>query len=60
MEELVNKYNTLQRWIFTVIKENRCRGDDNVIDSLDLLEQSEEEFGATLLDFLIEAQSNEE
>lgn len=60
MEELVNKYNTLQRWIFTVIKENRCRGDDNVIDSLDLLEQSEEEFGVTLLDYLIEVQSNEE
>lgn len=60
MEELVNKYNALQRLIFIVIEENRCRGDDNVIDSLDLLEQAEEEFGSTFLDFLIEVQSDED
>lgn len=60
MQELINKYNILQRRIFNVVQENRCRGQDSIIDSLDLLEQSEEEFGSQLFDFLTELNEKEE
>lgn len=54
MQELIKKYNALQRRIVNVIRENRCRGDDGVVDSLDLLESSEEDFGSELFNFLLE------
>ena len=60
LQELINKYNILQRRIFNVVQENRCRGQDSIIDSLDLLEQSEEEFGSQLFDFLTELNEKEE
>lgn len=60
LQELINKYNTLQRRIFNVVQENRCRGDDYVVDSLDLLEQSEEDFGVELFNFLIDLNEREE
>lgn len=57
MRELIEKYNTLQRRVFDVIQENRCRGDD--IDSFDLLQQAEENFGIELFDFLTELNESE-
>lgn len=60
MQELISKYNILQRRIVNVIKENRCRGDDGAIDSLDLLETSEEEFGVELFNFLLELNEEDE
>lgn len=60
MQELIKKYNILQRRIFNVVQENRCRGQDSIIDTLDLLEQSEEEFGSQLFDFLTELNEKEE
>lgn len=60
LQELIKKYGTLQRRIFNVVQENRCRGQDSIIDSLDLLEQSEEEFGSQLFDFLTELNEKEE
>lgn len=50
----MKKYNNLQRMIFTVIQENRCRGADEVVDNLDILLNAEEEFGIELFDFLID------
>lgn len=55
--ELINKYNNLQRLVYNVVQENRCRSDD--IDSFDLLEQAEEEFGIQLFDFLTELNEKE-
>ncbi|MGL4454108.1 MAG: hypothetical protein ACRCTZ_23400 [Sarcina sp.] len=56
IKELLAKYNLLQSSIFKVIEENRCRGDDNVIDNLDELEWRESEFMIDLEDFLGELQ----
>lgn len=60
LRELITKYNILQRRIFNVVQENRCRGQDSIVDNLDLLEQSEEEFGSQLFDFLTELNEKEE
>lgn len=57
LQELINKYNSLQKYIRNVVQENR--GGDGDIDSFDLLEQSEEEFAIELLDFLTELNESE-
>jgi len=60
LQELINKYNNLQRLVYNVVQENRCRGQDSIVDNLDLLLSAEEEFGVELLDFLTELNEKEE
>ena len=60
MNELVNKYNLLQRAIYNAIEENKYNYSDDMIDCLDLLEQAEEEFGCELYDFLLKIQEERE
>ena len=60
LQELIKKYNILQRRIFNVVQENRCRGQDLIVDNLDLLMSAEEEFGSQLFDFLTELNEKEE
>ena len=60
LRELITKYNTLQRRIFNVVQENRCRVQDLIVDNLDLLMSAEEEFGSQLFDFLTELNEKEE
>ena len=60
LEELVNTYNELQRRIYDVIEENRYNQNDEVVNTLDLLEQSEERFGVEFLDFLMNLNEKEE
>ena len=59
LEELVNTYNELQRRIYDVIEENRYSQNDEVVNTLDLLEQAEERFGVELLDFLMNLNEKE-
>lgn len=54
MEELIVKYNELQKRIYDVVEENRYARDDNVVNTFDLLEQAEESFGVNLYDYLLE------
>ena len=60
LNELVNKYNLLQRAIHNVIEENKYNYSDDMINCLDLLEQAEEEFGCELYDFLLKIQEERE
>lgn len=60
LNELVNKYNLLQRAIYNAIEENKYNYSDDMIDCLDLLEQAEEEFGCELYDFLLKIQEERE
>lgn len=50
--ELINKYNSLQKLVYNVVQENRCRDGD--VDIYDMLENAEESFSIELLDFLTE------
>ena len=59
LEELVNTYNELQRRIYDTIEENRYSQNDEVVNTLDLLEQAEERFGVELLDFLMNLNEKE-
>lgn len=52
LQELINKYNSLQRLVYNVVQENRCRDGD--VDIYDMLENAEESFSIELLDFLTE------
>ena len=57
MQELINKYNDLQRLVYNVVQENRCRDGD--VDIYDMLENAEESFSIELLDFLTELNEKE-
>ena len=50
-EELVKKYNELQRIIYRVVNDYK---DEEFIDDIDRLEWAEEEFGSEFLDFLVQ------
>lgn len=52
LQELINRYNSLQRLVYNVVQENRCRDGD--VDIYDMLENAEESFSIELLDFLTE------
>lgn len=52
LQELINKYNSLQRLVYNVVQGNRCRDGD--VDIYDMLENAEESFSIELLDFLTE------
>lgn len=52
LQELINKYNSLQRIVYNVVQDNRCRDGD--VDIYDMLENAEESFSIELLDFLTE------
>lgn len=55
--KLINKYNSLQRLVYNVVQENRCRDGD--VDIYDMLENAEESFSIELLDFLTELNESE-
>ncbi|MDU6996006.1 MAG: hypothetical protein E6356_14185 [Terrisporobacter othiniensis] len=57
LQELINRYNSLQRLVYTVVQENRCRDGD--VDIYDMLENAEESFSIELLDFLTELNESE-
>lgn len=52
LRELINRYNSLQRLVYNVVQDNRCRDGD--VDIYDMLENAEESFSIELLDFLTE------
>ena len=56
-EELIKKYNELQRIIYRVVNDYR---DEEFIDDIDRLEWVEEEFGSEFLDFLVQIFDKEE
>lgn len=56
-EELVKKYNELQKIIYRVVNDYR---DDEFVDDIDRLEWAEEEFGQEFLDFLVKIFDREE
>lgn len=57
MLKLITKFNNLQRLIYNVVQENRCRDGD--VDIYDMLENAEESFSIELLDFLTELNESE-
>ncbi|WP_312286708.1 hypothetical protein [Terrisporobacter sp.] len=57
LQELINRYNSLQRLVYNVVQENRCRDGD--VDIYDMLENAEESFSIELLDFLTELNESE-
>ena len=54
IENLLTKYHKLQRHIYNVVQGNRCIGRDDIIDEIELLQQSEEEFAIELEDLQID------
>ncbi|MBC6695231.1 hypothetical protein H9L25_00365 [Terrisporobacter mayombei] len=44
----------MQRHIYNVVQDNRCIGRDDIIDEIELLQQSEEEFAIELEDLQID------
>lgn len=54
LEELVKSYNELQKRIYDVVREFKYTQQDNMVNTLDLLEQAEESFGVNLYDYLLE------
>lgn len=53
MEELIRKYNLLQKAIY------RLNNNSEYVDDIDLLKNTEEEFGCELYDFLLDYQVKE-
>ena len=56
-EDLMKKYNQLQRIIYRVISDYR---DEEFIDDIDRLEWTEEEFASEFFDFIIKILNKEE
>ena len=56
-EELVKKYNELQKIIYRVINDYR---DEEFVDDIDRLEWTEEEFAGEFFDFIIKILNGEE
>ena len=56
-EELVKKYNELQKIIYRVVNDYR---DDEFVDDIDRLEWTEEEFASELFDFIVKILNKEE
>ena len=50
-EDLMKKYNQLQRIIYRVINDYR---DEEFVDDIDRLEWTEEEFASEFFDFLVQ------
>lgn len=50
-EDLMKKYNQLQRIIYRVVNDYR---DEEFVDDIDRLEWMEEEFASEFLDFLVQ------
>lgn len=56
-EELVKKYNELQKIIYRVVNDYR---DDEFVDDIDRLEWTEEEFASEFFDFIVKILNKEE
>ena len=56
-EELVKKYNELQRIIYRVVNDYR---DEEFVADIDRLEWTEEEFASEFFDFIIKILNKEE
>lgn len=56
-EDLMKKYNQLQRIIYRVINDYR---DEEFVDDIDRLEWTEEEFASEFFDFIIKILNKEE
>lgn len=56
-EELMKKYNQLQRIIYRVINDYR---DEEFVDDIDRLEWTEEEFASEFFDFIVKILNKEE
>ena len=56
-EELVKKYNELQKIIYRVINDYR---DEEFVDDIDRLEWTEEEFASEFFDFIVKILNKEE
>lgn len=56
-EDLMKKYNQLQRIIYRVINDYR---DEEFVDDIDRLEWTEEEFAGEFFDFIINILNKEE
>ena len=56
-EDLMKKYNQLQRIIYRVINDYR---DEEFVDDIDRLEWTEEEFASELFDFIVKILNKEE
>lgn len=56
-EDLMKKYNQLQRIIYRVINDYR---DEEFVDDIDRLEWTEEEFASEFFDFIVKILNKEE
>ena len=56
-EELVKKYNELQKIIYRVVNDYR---DEEFVDDIDRLEWTEEEFASEFFDFIVKILNKEE
>lgn len=56
-EDLMKKYNQLQRIIYRVINDYR---DEEFVDDIDRLEWMEEEFASEFFDFIVKILNKEE
>ena len=56
-EDLMKKYNQLQRIIYRVISDYR---DEEFVDDIDRLEWTEEEFASEFFDFIVKILNKEE
>lgn len=56
-EDLMKKYNQLQRIIYRVVNDYR---DEEFVDDIDRLEWTEEEFASEFFDFIIKILNKEE
>ena len=56
-EDLMKKYNQLQRIIYRVINDYR---DEEFVDDIDRLEWTEEEFASEFFDFIVKVLNKEE
>ena len=56
-EDLMKKYNQLQRIIYRVINDYR---DEEFVDDIDRLEWTEEEFASEFFDFIVKILNKED
>ena len=56
-EDLMKKYNQLQRIIYRVVNDYR---DEEFVDDIDRLEWTEEEFASEFFDFIVKILNKEE
>ena len=56
-EDLMKKYNQLQKIIYRVINDYR---DEEFVDDIDRLEWTEEEFASEFFDFIVKILNKEE